>query len=140
MNQGTLWPMGPTAPFAPGSSTSRAAAQAVAARLPKLQAEVLEFVRARGARGATREELEQGLNMSGNTVRPRVKELLNPYRAGGPLLRVSDERRPTRSGMAAEVLVARAALPPADGAHGDAEGAGKNGGDLCDSAAVRGTV
>jgi hypothetical protein len=82
-----------------GTQTSMAAAEAIEPAMNRLQQVVLEFVVQCGERGATREEIELGLEMTGNTVRPRVKEL---QRRGS--LRVCDDTRTTRSGRAANVL------------------------------------
>lgn len=97
-----------TVPFAPGSETSKAAAAAIMDRAPRLRAAVFEFINGRGTLGATRDEIEVGLQMGGNTVRPRVKELLDPYQQGGPRLVETKTTRPTRSGSPARVLVAKA--------------------------------
>lgn len=67
-----------------------------------LRATVLEAIRA-ATNGLTREELEGVTGLSGNTVRPRVWELM---RAG----RITESgRRPSASGRAAAVLVVNGA-------------------------------
>jgi Fic family protein len=80
-----------------GTDTSKAAAKAVpdAARL---RACVLETIEAASA-GLTREEIEAATGLSGNTVRPRVWELV---RAG--LVEPRGVRK-TQSGRAAAVMV-----------------------------------
>jgi hypothetical protein len=84
-----------------GAATSRAAAKAVrpgfAARSRRL---ILDAVEASMPDGLTREELEDRLRLAGNTVRPRVWELL----ASGALVE-SGRTRPTRSGRDAAVLI-----------------------------------
>lgn len=82
------------------SETSRQAQIAIAPHRESLREKVYRFIRSKGTEGATREEIELGLGMGGSTVRPRVKELL----AAG-LIVASSERRKTRSGLGAEVLV-----------------------------------
>jgi hypothetical protein len=49
--------------------------------------------------GYTRDDLERLTNLSGNAIRPRVKELLD-----GGYLEETEETRPTRAGSAATVL------------------------------------
>ena len=82
-----------------GTLTSRMAAEGIEQSMGRLQAIVLEFVVACGQRGATRDEIEVGLELAGNTVRPRVREL---QRRG--LVRVCEDTRLTRSGRAANVI------------------------------------
>jgi predicted ArsR family transcriptional regulator len=62
------------------------------------RARVLAALQANPA-GLTRQELESELHMDGNTIRPRVAELM----ARG-LIRPSGEIRRTASGRASEVL------------------------------------
>ena len=62
-------------PAVASSPTSVAAAQSMAGEsAARLRMAVLAFVRGRGPMGATREEIERGLGLSGNTVRPRCCE------------------------------------------------------------------
>ena len=82
-----------------GTQTSIAAAESIEPSMGRLQQIVLAYVVERGQLGATREEIETGLELGGNTVRPRVKEL---ERKG--LVRVCNDTRATRSGRAANVL------------------------------------
>lgn len=84
-----------------GTSTSVAAAESVRVHAGSLRAMVLDFIRSKGDVGATRAEIEDGLNMSGNTVRPRVKEL----QVAG-LVRDTEATRLTPSGRKASVLIA----------------------------------
>jgi hypothetical protein len=80
-----------------GTDTSIAAAKAVP-DAATLRACVLETIAAAAA-GLTREEIEAATGLSGNTVRPRVWELV---RAG---LVVECGTRRTASGRAAAVVV-----------------------------------
>jgi hypothetical protein len=89
-------------PFARGSVTSEQAARAIRESATPLCRLVLDMVKACGIHGATRDELEVHCNLKGNTLRPRVKTLLD---AG--LVVISDEVRRTASGRPAEVLVAK---------------------------------
>ena len=89
-------------PFARNSETSRQAA------IDKYDAEtagsqrelIYRLIRFMGARGATREEIQDKLELSGDTVRPRVCELL---KAG--LIKLAGMTRKTKCGKQAEVLV-----------------------------------
>lgn len=65
-----------------------------------LRAKVYDFIAKRPAKGATLEEIELGLKLSGNTVRPRRKELEERG-----LIRDSGMRRKTVSGRDAIVWV-----------------------------------
>lgn len=82
--------------------TSRAAAQAIEPKAGTQRATVLRWIRLLEETGMTRDELEYLTGLSGNTIRPRVYELI---RDG--FVMESGETRPTRSGRAAEVLIAR---------------------------------
>lgn len=83
-----------------GGLTSQAAAHSIKGeRRIRLITRVYSFIHSCGRTGATRDEIEQALNMGGNTVRPRVTELL-----GAGLIIATTATRPTRSGKAAEVL------------------------------------
>ena len=59
-----------------GSPTSNAAAESMEGHAARQRREVLDYLRT-CPEGATREEIEIGLGMRGNSVRPRVIELLN---------------------------------------------------------------
>jgi Helix-turn-helix domain len=92
--------------FARGSETSRKAALANYPRAGSQRARILEHVLASGGAGRTREELEDRLGLTGNTVRPRVRELID-----GGWLRVRKDggtpvTRRTTLGNASEVLEA----------------------------------
>ena len=102
----TLAPPLPT--FARTSKTSRQAAIAKYDRRDSLvQRElILSFIRERGDYGATREEIQVWFKLSGDSVRPRVKELLGQAKGWtAPRIRVSGVTRKTVSGNRAEVLV-----------------------------------
>ena len=81
-------------------ATSRAAAEGIAPVAGTQRDLVLTFVRRCGSRGATDEEIQQGLNLSGNAQRPRRSEL----EAAG-FLEASPVTRRTTSGRAAVVWV-----------------------------------
>lgn len=91
-----------SAPYAPRSITSRAASRAIREASTPLCLRVLTEIRSKTIHGCTRDELERDLEIKGNTLRPRVKALLD---AG--LVVLSDEQRRTASGCAAEVLIAK---------------------------------
>jgi len=102
----TLAPPLPT--FARTSETSRQAAIAKYDRRDSIvQRElILSFIRERGDYGATREEIQTWFKLSGDSVRPRVKELLGEARGWMTArIRVSELTRKTVSGNRAEVLV-----------------------------------
>lgn len=91
--------------FAPphnGTATSKAAAKEIRPSADTLRTQVYEFIALCGENGATREEIEIGLEMSGSTVRPRVVELLR----AGRIRPVPETTRATESGRQAEILVA----------------------------------
>lgn len=67
-------PREPTLPHN-GKPTSRAAAVAAEPRAGTDRARILEFIRACGERGCTRDEAAEALGLGGNTVRPRWREL-----------------------------------------------------------------
>ncbi len=94
-------------PHVQGSATSAAAAASHSASdAATMRARVLAYIRSRGIHGATRLEIQDALGMSGDTVRPRVCELI----ARG-LIETSGEIRRTASGRPSEVLVAREGEP-----------------------------
>lgn len=81
-----------------GTPTSIAAADSQSPRKTAIDRErILAYVRSAG--GATRDEIEVGLGMQGNTVRPRVWELV---RAGK--LVETEAKRKTRTGSWAAVV------------------------------------
>jgi len=86
-------------PFARDSKTSRASALANYPRSGSQRERVLREIEKAGRRGATREEISFGARMNDNSVRPRVRELID-----GRFIVASDATRPTRSGGDAEIL------------------------------------
>lgn len=104
MRQMSFFDVPPRQPDPPhcGTETSRAAAKAIKPTAGTLRAQVHQFIKSRGDMGATRNEIEVSLSMSGNTVRPRVRELI----AAG-LIVDTEETRTTPSGRSASVLVAK---------------------------------
>ena len=84
-----------------GSPTSRAAAEAITLTAGTLRALVMTYIRDQGEHGATRQEIEDALQISGDTIRPRCKELL----AMG-LIHATTATRPTVAGRSAVVLEA----------------------------------
>jgi len=81
--------------------TSEAAAEAIAPKADTLRRAVLEHIQKCGEDGATDEEIQDALSMSGDTERPRRWEC---QRAG--LIRDSGRTRAVKSGRAAVVWVA----------------------------------
>jgi hypothetical protein len=84
------------APFAPQSDTSREAAEAIRPHVAGLRAMVLRALGLGHGRTAQQLELETGL--PGNTVRPRLLELIERG-----LAVKTEETRPTLSGRKANV-------------------------------------
>jgi hypothetical protein len=97
----------PVPPFEPSSETSTEAAteKDEDSRVTERR-RVYEYIYDKGDYGATREEIEFGLSLSGNTVRPRVWELLGSGGRHKPAIFESSDRRPTTSGRRAAVLKA----------------------------------
>ena len=88
-------------PARTGQETQQAAAAAIAVHAPTLRAKVLAVIKARGAHGATNEEISALASMLLQTVGGRVAEL----RKAGQI-HDSGERRAGRSGVKAKVWVA----------------------------------
>lgn len=84
-----------------GTATSAAAAASVRESAETMRGRVLEYIRLCGENGATREEIELGLDMPGSTVRPRVVELMKLRR----VCERPDVTRATSSGRQAAILV-----------------------------------
>lgn len=96
-------------PDAPGHrhvDTSRAAADALAPKLGRLQRIAEATIRAAGPNGLTADELAARLNMDRWSIQPRTSEL---RRKG--LIRDSGQRRPNVTGKLAIVWIA---APPSD--------------------------
>ncbi len=96
-----------TAPFVPGSQTSKAAAVGIVKGSRSLRARVMNLLRELGEYGATDEEIQDRLGMNPSTERPRRVELVN---AG--MVRKSGVCRPTKAGRDADVWVANINAPP----------------------------
>jgi len=90
-----------TAPYVPGSETSKAAADEIRDDLHKLQKLVLDAIRASKDNGLTDQQIQTLLNMGPATECPRRIEL----REKG-LIKDSGTKRLTRSGRKATVWVA----------------------------------
>ena len=89
------------------TATSVAAAHAIKPKSSTLRSTILEFVRGHGSRGATAFEVQESLNLSGDTVRPRMWELRGMGLGDRPvLLEDSGRTRPSPSGRQAVVYVA----------------------------------
>jgi hypothetical protein len=84
-----------------GNVESGEAADSIAPDKARMRSQVVAFVTARGAVGATSDEVEIGLGMRHQTASARITEA----KALG-LLAATGRRRPTRSGRSAAVLVA----------------------------------
>lgn len=103
--QGTLDDLRQLGPFARESETSRQAALDAYPRQGSQRHRILtvfvsQLVGTDGSRaGYTREELERITNLSGNTIHPRVQELIQ-----GGFIEETDRTRRTRNGSEAVVL------------------------------------
>ncbi len=92
-------------PAANAATTRRAAAASIRTDAASLRGKVLGFLILQGDTGSTDEEIQTALGMSGNTERPRRKEL---EQLG--LVRDSGQVRATKAGRAACVWCAIAPL------------------------------
>ena len=81
-------------------ATSVAAGRAIAPAAATLRARVFQYLMQREAKGATLDEMEEALQMPGNTLRPRRKELETMG-----IVIDSGAKRPTRTGKQAIVWV-----------------------------------
>jgi predicted transcriptional regulator len=99
MSEPVLWDICP--PARRGEDTQAAGAAAIAPRAQILRDKVMVFLRARGAWGATNEEISSVLCLKVSSVCGRVNELKD-------LGKVIDSsiRRQGRSGVAAKVWIA----------------------------------
>lgn len=90
------------------SLTSLAARDSIRDKAPSIRERIYALIAELPNVGATRDEIELILKLSGNTVRPRVKELLGEAE-GFTERRIyeSNEVRKTRAGRAAYVLKVR---------------------------------
>lgn len=103
MDSPCLWD-GPEYPEAPGfkwTDTSRAAADAIAPKLGRLQRLALKAIRDRAERGLTADELADVLALDRYSIQPRTSELRRKS-----LIVDSGLRRRNSSGKAAIVWVA----------------------------------
>lgn len=82
-----------------GTRTSREAAQQILPFADNQRRRILEYLRLHFISGATREEIQDALGMQGDSVRPRVRELLKDH-----LISESDRTARTKSGRFAQVL------------------------------------
>lgn len=89
-----------------GTPTSFAAGAMIQGSAATMRETILQAIRAASFAGLTREEIERQTGLQGNTVRPRVSELL----AAGAIT-PSGEIRRTASNRPAEVLVAVESMP-----------------------------
>lgn len=87
-----------------GTATSKDAAKRIESSADRLRQKVLEYIQICDDMGATREEIEIGLEMPGNTVRPRVLELIR----AGKVYEMENVTRETQSGRHATILRAAA--------------------------------
>lgn len=81
--------------------TSKAAAASIEPSKGSLQHDVWRYIKLRGGYGATAQEVEHGLAVAGNTVRPRLRELEEMQ-----LIQKTDNKRRTDSGREAVVYIA----------------------------------
>lgn len=86
-----------------GTPTSKAAAEEIKPSRDTLRQQVLEAIQLWERHGATREELEHLTGLSGNTIRPRVVELVS----AGAVVEPAGRTRKTKGGRQAQVLLAR---------------------------------
>lgn len=86
--------------------TARHAAEAVRPRSGTQRLLVLGFIEASGEGGCTRECIADGLGLPDNSVRPRVKELLDDHWIGP-----SGRTGLSRAGSPSELLVAAKFVP-----------------------------
>lgn len=105
----TFAPADPLPPFARNSETSR---QAAIEKYNRNNSEnqremIFRWIKFCGEKGATREEIQEYFNLSGDTVRPRIKELLGEAK-GWTIARIrrNGKMRKTKAGLNAEVLEA----------------------------------
>lgn len=87
-----------------GTTTSIAAAESVRSTAATDRQRVLDAIRAAGIHGLTREQIEVTTGLTGNSVRPRVAELL-----AARTIEEAGEIRRTSTGRAAKVLTVPAA-------------------------------
>lgn len=81
------------------TATSIAAAEHAQSGAAVARQRILDAIRAAGVHGLTREEIEAATGIPGNTVRPRVRELIQRSH-----IEEAGEQRMTKSGERAKVL------------------------------------
>ncbi len=86
-----------------GTITSISAAVSMRAIAPTQRARILAYVDSHGSEGSTRDEIEDALGLKGDSVRPRVRVLLDE----GKLIELEKVYRQTRNGFWALVLVSK---------------------------------
>src|SRR3989442_1261310 len=89
-------------PSQAGKMCSNFAHETVAPNKEIIRSKILAFIRARGGRGATSDEIAEAWQCSPNHCAPRATELIRD----GRLVR-SGQRRKTRAGCWAAVLIAK---------------------------------
>ena len=89
----------PDPPYQHHSETSRDAAEKIKPSASTARARVLQYIRSRGAHGATDLEIQDALPMGGDTERPRRRELekLGQIRDSGGKRAVVGSRRNTQA-------------------------------------------
>lgn len=94
-------PPEPTAPYVPGSQTSREAAESFGpADLNSMQTQVLRYIESKRWVGATCDEIEAAIGMRHQTCSARIRDLTKR-----DLIKNSGRQRKTRSGRNAVVHV-----------------------------------
>lgn len=89
-------------PYARTSETSREAAESIKPSLGRLQEAIFMFIRDAGEHGATADEIHRETLLAGNTIRPRLLELIESGK-----IEKTDVKRKTQSGRNAFVYRAR---------------------------------
>ncbi len=82
---------------------SIAAAVAIRPHVPTQRARILAYIDSCGSDGATREEVENALELDGNSVRPRIRALIQDKE----LVQLYQIYRQTNQGFWAAVVVSK---------------------------------
>lgn len=107
MTEKTLFPIEPVEKTPHnGTALSRLAAELMQPHAARQRERVMEFIVSAGDRGATDEEIQDGLGLSGNSERPRRTRLVELGR-----VKDSGNMRMTRSGRPATVWMAAHQTP-----------------------------
>ena len=101
MTDRSLFDDPPDKPPHNGTDTSRLAAELAKPFVGKQRERVFEFIKSQGDHGATDEEIQTALKLTGNSERPRRHRLVEQYR-----VKESPNMRPTQAGRPATVWVA----------------------------------